>query len=250
MFENMVVTDIVNVLTVYSHQGRRCRITERESYALSFCLEGQITYTHKGKSYVSEPNCAIILPKGETYTLYGNKTGFFPVINFHTLDLLCTTPVCIPIKDIAPLVNEFEQLKSHLTFSKNKAKCMSIFYNMIYKLSSLNSKSHVLFPAINYIEENLSSPTLTNSLLAKQCNISEVYFRRLFSEQFKVTPKQFIIDARINKAKEYLSEGAMSVNAIGEKCGFENPYHFSRAFKKRVGVTPSAFMKENRVYKI
>ena len=105
-------------------------------------------------------------------------------------------------------------------------------------------------PAIKYLETNYQNPNLTNSELAEQCKISEIYFRRIFTSYYNMTPRQFLIDIRINKAKLLLSEGALKINAVAVKCGFSNQYHFCRVFKEKTGLTPTEYVKQNRIYKI
>jgi len=61
-----------------------------------------------------------------------------------------------------------------------------------------------------------------------------------------MTPRQFIIEIRINKAKQLLTDGTLKISAVAEKCGFTNQYHFTRVFKSRVGLTPSEYMKQSR----
>ena len=100
------------------------------------------------------------------------------------------------------------------------------------------------------ISNNYGDATLTNASLAAKCNVSEVYFRKLFTRHFGISPKQFIIDLRIQKAKQLLAEGAWSVSVVSETCGFSNPYHFCRLFKKRTGITPSEYRKANLIYEI
>ncbi len=74
--------------------------------------------------------------------------------------------------------------------------------------------------------------------------------RKLFLKQYKLTPKQYILQMRIQKAKQLLEESPFTVAAISEKCGFSNPYHFSRAFKQRTGLTPTQYAAQNRFYEI
>ena len=127
---------------------------------------------------------------------------------------------------------------------------MSVFYHILHRLSAQSSSCKVIMPAIKYLETNYQNPNLTNAELAKQCNISEVYFRRIFTKHYKMTPKQFLVDIRINKSKQLLSEGALKINAVAIKCGFSNQYHFCRVFKEKTGLTPTEYVKQNRIYKI
>lgn len=250
IFDSIVVTDIDSAYNVSSDQGRSELISRRKYYGLSFCVEGQISYFHNGKTYVSHKGNAIILPKGETYRLHGDKKGSFPLVNFDTLEQLCDAHVVIPIDDVNAFIDDFTKLRSCLGDKKNRSKAMSLFYNIIHKLEKTERDTSILAPALDYIERNYSSPELNNTLLSKQCNISEVYFRRLFSKKFGMTPRQYVIEFRISKAKEFLPDGGVRVNDVAEKCGFTNPYHFGRKFKELVGMTPGEYARKNRIYKI
>ena len=248
----IVVTDIIDVITVFSPKGRFDKMNNRKCYGLSFCKEGQITYTHNRKNYISDPHNAIILPKDESYTIYGNKSGVFTVINFECADFLCDTMIVLPIENIDFIMRDFVQMKNLFLFERNRTKVMSLFYNIIHSLCETAAipGNSILLPAIKYLENNYSLPELTNKILAGKCNISEVYFRKLFTEQFGVTPRQYIIDIRINKAKQLLTDGMLKINIVSEKCGFSNPYHFSRLFKEKTGITPTEYLQQNRILKI
>lgn len=251
VLNKIVVTDIKEVITVSSPKGRYEKMNNRKYYGISFCIEGQITYTHNGKNYVSDPCHAVILPKGQSYTIHGDKKGIFPVINFECMDFLCDTMIVLPIENVDPFIKDCEQIKNLFLFERNRTKIISIFYNIVHRLYATNSpESNTLFPAIKYLENHYSSPNLTNTILARQCNVSEVYFRKLFTKIYGITPKQFIIDTRINRAKQLLTDGILKINAISESCGFSNPYHFCRLFKQKTGMAPTEFMKQNRIFKI
>lgn len=247
----IIIKDITGVVTVFSPKNRFEKMNNRNCYGLSFCIDGQITYTQNGEKYVSDPNHAIILPKDQSYTIRGDRKGLFPVINFECIDFLCDTIQVIPINTVDSFIKDYEQIKNLFLFERNRAKTMSIFYNILHKLTSeIASGSNMLAPAIKYLEKNFTVPEITNTLLAKQCNISEVYFRKQFFEIYKTTPHQFVIDMRINKAKQLLTDGILKINAISEQCGFSNPYHFCRIFKQKTGLTPTRFMQQNRIKKI
>ena len=250
MLSNITITDIKEIFTVFSPKGRFAKIENRKSFGLSFCTDGQITYTHNGKKIISDKNHAVILPKGQTYTLHGDKTGNFPVINFTCADALCNTVISLPVQNIEAYIKDFEKLRSLSLFDGNRVEMMSIFYHILHRLSAQSSSCNIIMPAIKYLENNYQNPNLTNAELALKCNISEVYFRRIFTKHYNMTPKQFLIDIRINKSKQLLSEGALKINAVAVKCGFSNQYHFCRVFKEKTGLTPTEYMNKNRIYKI
>lgn len=251
ILKNITVTHIDDAITVFSPKGRVFEMTNRPCYGLSFCLKGQITYTLNGKEYISDPKHAILLPEGQSYTLYGNKEGIFPVIDFKCDSFITDEIHLFTINDIEPFVKDFEKIKSLFLFERNKPLIYSIFYRMIDRLlREQQPKNDILYPAIQFLENNISNPELNNSLLSKKANISEIYFRRLFSQKMGTTPKQYILDIRIQKAKRLLTETEFSVSAISEECGFSSLYHFCRAFKGKTGLTPTQYAQQNKTFKI
>lgn len=77
------------------------------------------------------------------------------------------------------------------------------------------------------------------SQLAARCHLSEAQFRRVFHQHVGVTPNQFYIQVRINRAKELLSDTTMSIKQIAAKLQFEDQFHFSKSFRKVAGLSPS-----------
>jgi len=248
--KNIVVTEITDVYMVYSKKGRLEEMYKRRCYGLSFCNSGQITYIHNGKKFVSDNKHIIILPEGQSYTIKGDKTGLFPVINFKCTKPLTDTFLLFPTEKSEEFMNNFDAIKKLILFPENHTKVMSIFYNMIHTVISENSVCETIVPAIKYIENNYKEENLSNKALADICNISEVYFRKLFNKHLKTTPKQYISEIRLQKAKQLLSDGIIKISAISEECGFQSSYNFCRFFKKKTGVTPSEYMKKNKISKI
>ena len=250
VFDKITVTDIKQMFTVMSPHGRTATITGRRYYGLSFCIDGKITYEINGKKVVSDTNHAVILPKGKSYSLCGDKTGRFPVINFDCTNFICGEIMSFPIQNAAAYIKDYEKMKTLSLFEGNRAIIMSVFYSILHRLRSENTEQSRLIPAIKLIENNFRNPSLTNAELARECNISEVYFRKLFDEIYKTSPRQYLIEIRINKAKQLLTDGVLKVGAVAEQCGFTNQYHFCRIFKEKTGFTPTEFAKHNTIYKI
>jgi AraC family transcriptional regulator len=105
------------------------------------------------------------------------------------------------------------------------------------------SKTQVslIAPAVEEIERAFTQNDLTVCKLAAMCTVSEVYFRRLFLNTFGISPKEYIIQKRIEYAKTLLSSKDFSVGEVGILCGYTEPCHFSREFSKRVGTSPMQY---------
>lgn len=250
IFENFVLTDIIDAVSLIHPYGNTNTMDNRKSYGISFCKEGQLTYTHNNKQFVSNSSNIIILPQGGSYSLKCDKSGEFHLINFTCDKPLVDTFVTFPIHNYEFLYNDFRQIKELLLFPENRLKAMSILYNIIHNLISHSGPNKTILPAIKYIENNYHNTNLTNEILAKECNISEVYLRNLFNKHLETTPKQYISDIRLQKAKQLLAENTIKVAAIAEKCGFAGTNHFWRFFKCKTGTTPTEYARQNSIRKI
>lgn len=249
LFQNIIVTDIKKPFVVNSAAGRNGIITDRTSFGLSFCQSGQITYTMDGNRYVSKPGTVVLLPKGGSYTLHGDKDGLFPVINFQCKNLNCTKIALIPLADQDTCIRLFEEMKGLSLSPENRLEILSVFYKLLSNLSSRCAPKPLYF-LNKYLEKNLADPTLSNTRLAAEMGISEVYLRKLFTTYYKTTPKQYILDLRLRKAKQLLVDTTLAVTDISSECGFSSLYHFCRCFKNKTGMTPTEYAKQNRIFQI
>jgi AraC family transcriptional regulator, arabinose operon regulatory protein len=77
--------------------------------------------------------------------------------------------------------------------------------------------------------------------LAGQFLMSEDYLRQLFKRNFGLSPVQYLINKRLDYAKDLLKNSDQSIKAIAFECGFDNEHYFSRLFHKAVGISPSQF---------
>ena len=249
-YNNIIVTYIHEPFTVHSHKGRFFHMDGRRDFGLSLCISGQITYTHKGVTYVSQPGNAVILPQGGEYTLSGDKTGLFPLINFHCTGLPTDRFLVLPLDDPRGCLAEFEAIRACFLAGGKQLEAFSLFYRLLHKILQPQPARSRLTPVLTYIDSHFSDASLTNAQLAAQLGISEVYLRRLFLEELNTTPKQYILEKRIAEAKQRLRNTTSGVTQIGEQCGFSGVYHFCRAFKKRVGITPTQYAEQNRIFKL
>ena len=248
---NIIITDLDIPMLVHSRKGETFEMTDRPSFGLSFCLTGQITYVMDQKSYISHPGTAVILPKGASYTLFRDKEGLFPLFNFDCENYDCPEIQVIDLHNPKSCIQKFDTIQKMVLHGTSRLKILSAFYDLLGSVfeDSLPS-SPLLQSAIQYMNENLSRPDLSNQSIAAHFNISEVYLRKLFNLYYKTTPRQYLLNQRIQKAMYLLISTALSITEISIECGFANLYHFCRTFKQRTGLTPTEYAAKNRFYEI
>ncbi len=78
--------------------------------------------------------------------------------------------------------------------------------------------------------------------------ISPFHFIRQFEALFGVTPHQFRIGVRVDRAKDLLARGELSVTAVCMEVGFSSLGSFSSMFARRVGVAPSLYRRKTRAF--
>lgn len=84
-----------------------------------------------------------------------------------------------------------------------------------------------------------------NSLgeIAAACHLDPAYLCRLFQRFDRQSPYQFLLRLKINHAAERLRTGEFPVAHIAEELHFADQFHFSRVFKKLMGISPSQFIR-------
>lgn len=91
-----------------------------------------------------------------------------------------------------------------------------------------------------YIAENIHR-ALPLADLARNAAVSPYHFARLFKRETGLSPHEYILRARLDRAKYLLRFTSMPLKEVARCCGFGSACNFSTAFKKGCGVTPRAF---------
>ena len=94
--------------------------------------------------------------------------------------------------------------------------------------------------AKEYVRENYGEK-LTLAAIASKIGISQGYLSSVFKKQTGGNLNDYINQIKIEKAKELLEKHEYMMYEISDMLGFENPYYFSKVFKKLTGITPSEY---------
>jgi AraC family transcriptional regulator len=94
--------------------------------------------------------------------------------------------------------------------------------------------------AIDYINDNVDQDIkLAN--IAEVVGMSQYYFCHLFKQSMGIAPYQYVIQQRVERAKQLLQQTEVTISDIALECGFANQSHFTKHFRKFTGITPKAY---------
>ena len=119
--------------------------------------------------------------------------------------------------------------------------------NYLPEEKTIENDYHRISPAINRINTELSnSASITEAELSRVCEMSVSNFRRLFKIETGLSPKEFIIKARMDYAEYLLKSTNMKIIQIAETVGYNAICGFNKIFSQTFGISPTAYRKKYR----
>lgn len=232
------------------------------SFLLLFTVEGKGYLEYENFANILVPNSVAIINcnKYHLYRTYENRwtfryihfngiacTYFVDMIHENTNELiLLTSPE--KIEHFFKLIQKTIENKDIQTDLKNNLYLTNILTeiacNRVNQLNVKNYHVHIeeITQYIQYVKNNFDQPFDIENFI-QSAHISKYHFIRLFKKHTGITPYEYFIQYRINKAKKLLTETNYSVDEISYKTGFSDANHFIRNFKKIVGMTPLKYRK-------
>jgi AraC family transcriptional regulator len=93
---------------------------------------------------------------------------------------------------------------------------------------------------VAYIHAHLEEP-LPLTAIAAVARLNPAYFARLFKQATGLTPHQYVLSCRMERAKQLLTETALSLSEIGLQVGCTDQSYFTALFRRHVGTTPKTY---------
>ncbi len=236
--------------------------TPRPTQGLIYFYGAEGEYRLKDKtSLYAKKGELVYLPQGAQYTtVFKNVTDDVSsiLINF-TLSDFEQKPIAlfedvtrIPVKDREYFKFVFikaAEIANEINYSIPKLKAH--LYKIFDSLGTMSCASNINHPQLHLIEkgidylENDGEQLLSIDEIAKMCNVSSAYFRRLFRIYSGKSPSEFRIDLKIDRAKRLLETRNFTVCEISENLNFSDVTYFSRLFKKKTGVSPKKYLNKS-----
>lgn len=144
----------------------------------------------------------------------------------------------IAYKGVCPLM--MESIENQLVIQLLRDSLPNKLKNERSKLTD----NDYISKAVEYMDQYYNCH-ITIEEICKSIFISPCHFQRIFKKHMNQTPYNYLMELRINKAKEKLLEENIRIEEISRQCGFVSTAHFSSVFKRIEGLSPTIFRKNN-----
>ncbi len=227
------------------HDDGFYKIKGRPFAALAYRLRGKAEFEIDEKSFVSNAGDLFFIPKNVSYTAKYSHCEYivihFEKCNYKMYENITTGEEKFLVPLFTKLLKDWEE--SH-SVNKAKSQIYDIF-EQITKHKALSVSDSAFTKALKFIETNFCNPDLDMPSICDAINISEASLRRKFNNALSISPKEYLIKLRLNKAIDLLIAGELSIKKVSESCGFSDEKYFSRVIKERYNQPPSAFSKKS-----
>lgn len=237
---------------------------DMDSYCILYTKEGECELNYDGFSYLLIPGSIAFTGIHSSFTLNPSKEKPWKA-NLLFLDGTCLAhyyevfytrgiaafPICassaIPgYIDTLRTTMELPWTEDYSEFSISKHLSNVLFSILLEKDTDPVTKSRLpshVTAAIRYINQHFCQP-ITLDALAEELRVSKSTLSHDFARYIGDTPINVIIHKRIEYAKQQLVTTDKSISLIGNEAGFASDAYFVKTFKKRTGVSPLRFRKE------
>ncbi|MGN1100148.1 MAG: helix-turn-helix domain-containing protein [Christensenellales bacterium] len=233
-----------------------------ESYAFLYVLKGnfnvringKITDIKEGEVYYFRPETAFSFEKTENKPSYMfcSFDGNIPRISFEEENRFFKLTMS---KQLQAEVKHYVTEEIEDDFC-GEMKTLSLIYYTIKEFAkpketisvARNPKNDFIDAFIMEVGRNYRNNFKVEDI-CKKIGISVHYFTGYFTKSVKISPRQFVINYKINKAKGMLENTDLSVSEIAQYVGYEDPFTFSKIFKKKVGLSPVMYSRQQKKQK-
>lgn len=244
------------------HKAKR---DTHSDHLLILCVAGRGKVSCGGHTKTLNPGQALILPKGAAHQYQSNNKTPWTIYWVHldghlaeqfvsmlqadeSAELIFETP------NLAEVLNEFEQLLAcrHATYQFNNFVLAS---NILRKLFSYfiaqnqlplsNESNQINLQIIDgYLEENIDKQ-ISLEQMAEVSGLSKFHFAKKFQKQTGVSPVRYFLESKIKHACELIDRTQLTIKEVSSRLGYDDPYYFSRLFKKIMGLSPKQYRQSN-----
>lgn len=236
----------------------------RDHYLIHYVIRGKGRFEVGSKSYHLDKGCGFLICPGIiTYYQADDVDPWSYVwVGFHGLkaesylkqaNLTQDNPIFRYDRDSYIEECIGEMIEAHKPMRSSELTLMGYLYFFLSKLTEIaeenafsgrneNRKEHYVKKAIELIAMNYSR-NISISEIAAFVGLDRSYFCSIFKDTMSLSPQEFLIRFRINKACELMKSNMLTIGDISRSVGYTDPLQFSKVFKKLKGLAPREYRR-------
>ena len=244
---------------IFASRGRKIsRPTGRDDWLLFYVARGSEHFSLDCEYEVSEGSFLFFKPhekqehvcldeRAEFYYIHFAAPFDFNLFGFESFKVYTAHKSSKIIDLFEEMIHEL-QTKNKFYEEITTAKLFQIITLLSRRVSAQNDPNREYSDKISYVIQMMNREYDKNCSLedyAAICNMSKFHFIRVFEKITGESPIEYRNSIRIEHAKELLLDTSLSISEIGESVGYASNVYFSDSFKKKVGMSPLKYRRQN-----
>ena len=228
---------------------------------LIYVMQGRVTWVINGQSFPLKPNDLLIVPPYQRHHAVGQTQR----VNLGSFHLSATLPggrdvfawLGLPAVRKVTRDNRLDRMLRLAVemFENPHQGLMELMHGwgelLMQTLIRYDAEQGLLEPQpldpivaniLEQLQDRLADPP-TLEELGEVSGYSAQHLNRLFKQTVGVTPLQYLLRLRMDRAAQLLVDGQWTVAAVGQAVGYDSPFYFSRVFRKHFGLSPSQYQQ-------
>ena len=230
---------------VRRHAELRKKCFECDRYGLHLCKQKKELFIYQCHMGLTEAVAPIMdsgeiigyLMLGQTLTESNRQAIFNHIEELSATEQINKSALHQELEKLVPISHEF---LSSATKIMEMCSCYLCAKNIVRAQQDTLRRN-----VEHYVQENLSSPTLSMQELCRKFSVSRSTLYAMSKAAFHMGISDYIRFCRIEHAKKLLLKNTLPIYEISQACGFSAPNYFTKTFKQIVGVLPKDFCKPN-----
>lgn len=228
-----------------------------------YCKDGKGWIKHKDTVYNLNRNQTFIIPSRQTHAYGADDSDPWSIYWFHfcgenisMFSSIMGTPIHVEESDRSRYDDRLQLFDEmyHILETGYKPENMEyVSYCLMYFLASLkyinqfreikkSKQTDVIHNSILFMKDNLAN-NISLEDIAHQAGYSTSYFCDFFAKKTMYAPMVYYNQLKIQYACTYLQISDMKIKEIAYLLGFYDPFHFSKSFKQKMGLSPKEYRK-------
>ena len=256
---NMYVQELGDFFLTGRHYTERNGL---DSFQICYFLYGEMQLSFRGKEYLIKPGDTMWIDCRDHYIVKGDCDSNCLFVHYDSNIASYYFEQFYALNKNSPLIQMSDSffidgsIRKLIEIYRNGSSLEADFRGVEIIISLMTRMVLEVFPksgdeqlgehvagTLRYIREHYTKK-ITLDMLAGSVHLSKFHLSRLFSQAMGVTPNEYLIRFRINKAKELLRQTNYSIAEICEKIGVDNASYFIKLFRRYENIPPGGYRKK------